>query len=127
MEKISKEEISTYVEVKSRIEEWLKVFIKKMIERNLTPIRHCYLDEFEILYENLFLTYAYNQYDETEHVTMTIPLHTIYEDKMDWFIDKFEKEKEVEKLEQEKEKFELEKQEAMETIKKLIEKYNISI
>ena len=46
---------------------------------------------------------------------------------MDWFIDKLEKEKEQEKLEQEKEKFELEKKEAMDTIKKLIDKYNISI
>lgn len=128
MKKISKEEISTYTDIQSRIEEWLVVLINKMRERNLlSSIRFCYLDRFDILSENLYLTYAYNQYNETEQETITIPLHVIYEDKMDWFIDKLEKEKEQEKLEQEKEKFELEKKEAMETIKKLIDKYNISI
>ena len=110
MEKISKEEISIYTDIVNRLEEWLEVFIKKMMERNLlSSIRFCYLDQFEIRSENLYLTYAYNQYNETEQETITIPLYVIYEDNMDWYIDKLEKEKEQEKLEQEKEKFELEK------------------
>ena len=117
MEKISKEEISTYTDIKSRIEEWLELFINKMRERNLLASnRFCYLDQFEIRSENLYLTYAYNQYNETEQETITIPLHVIYEDRMDWFIDKLEKEKEQEKLKQQKEKFEHEKKEAINTI-----------
>ena len=126
MEKISKEEISTYTDIKSRIEEWLELFINKMRERNLlTSNRFCYLNRFDILYENLYLTYAYSHFDETDEVTITIPLHVIYDDRMDWFIDKLEKEKEQEKLKQQKEKFEHEKKEAINTIIKLKEKYNL--
>ena len=33
--KISKEEISIYTDIENRLEEWLEVFIKKMMERNL--------------------------------------------------------------------------------------------
>ena len=73
----------------------------------------------------MYLTYAYSHSDETEEVTITIPLHVIYEDRMDWFIDKMEKEKEQEKLKQQKEKFEHEKKEAINTIIKLKEKYNL--
>ena len=121
---ITQEEFNKYEDIRNRIEEWLKLFLRKMSEKEMLP-KNSFFEKFSTLYSNLYLYYGYRLSDELEHAAITIPLHVIYEDRMDWFIDKMEKEKEQEKLEQEKEKFEHEKKEAINTIIKLKEKYNL--
>ena len=123
---ITQEEFNKYEDIRNRIEEWLKLFLRKMSEKEMLP-KNSFFENFSTLYSNLYLYYGYRLSDELEHAAITIHLYVIYEGRMDWFIDKLEKEKEKEqeKLEQEKEKFELEKKEAINTIIKLKEKYNL--